>query len=160
MQGVPGAEYYMHAQPPLQWMQNPQPPHPGAPPVNGPPQTPHAHNHGLPVSSPRQPPPPLQLPGTPPASLAAPLLSAGGRLNTSASAFVPGQGPQHQQRQTKIKITDASGHKLDLNGLRNKQNPTPSTPSMDGSRRALVRLETEEARLECIAEENAKKEEE
>ncbi|KAI5116077.1 hypothetical protein M0805_003834 [Coniferiporia weirii] len=165
VQGVPGQEHYMQY-PPQTWMHAQQVPHQGGPGMNGPPQTPHAHGHGLPVS-PRQPPPPLQPPGTPPAGVASSLPSAGPRLNTNASAFIPGQvaqlPPQLQQRQNKIKITDASGHEVDLNGLR-KQGGTPSTPTtpaMDKqNRRTMVRMETEEARLKRIAEEKAKRDEE
>lgn len=132
-------------------------------PVNGSPPTPHGHPHGLPAP-PRQSPPPLHTPGTPPTSVAAPLASAGPRLNTNASAFILGQGAQPQQRQqSKVKIIDASGHEVDFNTIRHKPNAvrsTPSTPLIDtkSRRRAVIRMETEEARQKRIAEENAKKE--
>ncbi|KAH8113022.1 hypothetical protein DFH11DRAFT_1602418 [Phellopilus nigrolimitatus] len=155
MSDMPGAEQYMQY-PPQPWQmhqqQQQQPkPHP---------QTPQAHPYGLPVS-PRQP--PLQSPGTPPTGIAVQLPSADPRLNTNASAFVPGQVPPAQalqQRKSKVKITDASGNEVDLNGLRRQTSSVPSTPAAEKNRRATVRLETEEARLKRIAEKTKRDQEE
>lgn len=61
------------------------------------PPTLYGHPHGLPIST-RQPPPPLQTPGTPPASTAGPLASAGPCLNTNASASVPGQDTKEERQ--------------------------------------------------------------
>lgn len=94
----------------------------------------------------------------------APLPGAGPRLNSNASAFVPSSHPPQApaQRQSKIKITDASGHEVDLDRLR-KHGATPSstssTPASDkNGRRAPIRLESEEARLKRIEEEKQQKE--
>lgn len=78
--------------------------------------TPRSHPHGLPVPL-TQPPPLLQIPGTPPASTSGPLASASPRLNTNASASVPEQGTQPQQRQqskAKLVTVDASGHAVEF----------------------------------------------
>lgn len=159
MQGVPSQEHYMYPQ--QGW--HIHAPHQGPSGVNGPPQsTPHAHTHGLPVSSPRQPPPPLQAPGTPPTGMNVPLPGTGARLNTNVNPFVPGQGPQTPAaRQNKVKITDPSGHELDLHGIRSRQNGTPSlpsTPAMDKRARAAIRIETEEDKQKRVAREKAERE--
>ncbi|KAL5512629.1 hypothetical protein ACEPAG_3282 [Sanghuangporus baumii] len=165
MQNIPGAEHHMYYPPPQPWHMHPsQHPHQGPPGPNGPPQTPLAHSQGLPVSSPRQPQAPLQAPGTPPVGMQTPLPGAGPRLNSNASAFVPSHAPPSTQRQSKIKITDASGHEVDLDRLR-KHGSAPSTasstPASDkNGRRAAIRLETEEARLKRIEEERQQKEKE
>lgn len=159
MQGVPGQEHFMYQH--QGWHMHAAQ-HQGPSGANGPPQsTPHAHTHGLPISSPRQPPPPLQAPGTPPAGMNVPLPGTGGRLNTSASAFVPGQAHQTPAlRPNKVKITDQSGHEVDFNGMRARQNGTPSlpsTPAMGKRPGTTVRLETEEDRQKRVAREKAEK---
>ncbi|KAL5483163.1 hypothetical protein ACEPAI_8392 [Sanghuangporus weigelae] len=86
------------------------------------------------------------------------------RLDCNVSTFVPSHAPPPVQRQSKIKITDASGHEIDLDRLR-KHGATPSTASSTPAsdkigRRAAIRLETEEARLKRIEEERQQKEKE
>ena len=159
MQGVPGQEHFMYQH--QGWHMHAAQ-HQGPSGANGPPQsTPHAHTHGLPISSPRQPPPPLQAPGSPPAGMNVPLPGTGGRLNTSASAFVPGQAHQTPAlRPNKVKITDQSGHEVDFNGMRARKNGTPSlpsTPAMGKRPGTTVRLETEEDRQKRVAREKAEK---
>ncbi|EJD08038.1 uncharacterized protein FOMMEDRAFT_101459 [Fomitiporia mediterranea MF3/22] len=162
MQAMPGVEHYMQYQQPGWPMHPPQHPHQPPSGASGPPQTPLSHSHGLPVASPRVPPPPLQAPGTPPAGVPAPLPSAGPRLNSNASAFVPSGAQMQSQRPNRVVIKDASGHEVDLNGLRKQgatPSTTPSTPASDknGRRTTAIRLESEEMRLKRIADEEREK---
>ncbi|KZT21061.1 hypothetical protein NEOLEDRAFT_1121622 [Neolentinus lepideus HHB14362 ss-1] len=182
---VPGltAEHYMppyasHGQwhmPPQGFppQQHPQQHLPHAPP--GPPGPPHV---GMPMS-PRNPPPPLQGPGTPTPSHAvlaqhqhAPSSSAStissppttpaslgptgppnARLNSGASAFVP--------RQSKIVIKSTNGQELDLKAFQKTPSQSgapvvPPSPVPSPARRPAIRMETEEAKNKRLAEEREK----
>ncbi|TDL22991.1 hypothetical protein BD410DRAFT_769393 [Rickenella mellea] len=156
----PGSDPYMagYAQAPQPWMQMHQPMTP---------MTPQAAPHGLPVASPRPPPPPpLQPPATPPAGPTSSLQSpATARLNTHASAFVPGQ----VNRASKVIIKDASGHEVDLAAIRKGPSggagasggavmplpAAPSTPSPDRreAARRSIRMESEEERKKRLQRE-------
>ncbi|EPQ55181.1 hypothetical protein GLOTRDRAFT_61048 [Gloeophyllum trabeum ATCC 11539] len=181
MPGLPPEHYMPPYSPHGQWHMPPQgfPPqqhHPQshlshAPP--GPPGPPHI----MPMS-PRNPPPPLQGPGTPtpahalpaqhqppsssassissppatPASLGPGPPTGNARLNTGASAFVP--------RQSKVVIKAADGKEVDLQELRKQQaqagGPVAPPSPAPSPRRNIVRMETEEAKNKRLAEEREK----
>ncbi|KAL5512630.1 hypothetical protein ACEPAG_3283 [Sanghuangporus baumii] len=84
-------------------------------------------------------------------------LSLESRLDCNVSTFVPSRAPPPVQPQSKIKTTHASGHEVDLDILRKygvTSSSICSTPVSDKNvRRSAIPLETEEARLKGVKEE-------
>ncbi|KAK0454526.1 hypothetical protein EV421DRAFT_422018 [Armillaria borealis] len=184
-----GDQPYMYPWYPMQQHQMPpQPPqhHPQPPGGHVPP-----HN-GIPVS-PRNHPPPLQGPGTPTLTHAAPAphpphlpstmshsssgsigglssppptpssasIPGTGRLNTSASAFVPGQ-----RSSARVSLKNAEGKEINLDTLKNQKlspalsgaalPPVVSPAHGSPKRRSVIRMESEEERSKRLAGEREK----
>ncbi|KAI0311488.1 hypothetical protein OF83DRAFT_1271296 [Amylostereum chailletii] len=171
------------------WVPQPLPPHmhPQQPPLHQSQGAPGPAPAVMPMS-PRNPPPPLQQPGTPTSNHSAPSPAhtqphgppshippptvtsppptpsttngpAGARLNTNASAFVPGK---------KISIKNKEGLEVDLGALkRSGQSPVQGlshAPSpiviKQESKRQSIRIESPEQKEKRIADEQRAKEKE
>ncbi|PBK86889.1 hypothetical protein ARMGADRAFT_471103 [Armillaria gallica] len=161
-----------HQMPPQPPQHHPQPAGGHGPLRNGVPVSPRNHpptlTHAAPASHPPHLPPTmshsssgsiggLSSPSPTPSSAST---NGTGRLNTNASAFMPGQ-----RQSTRITIKDAQGKEISLENLKNQKLstalsgtaiPPVASPTRGKFKRRFVRIESEEERSKRLAAEREK----
>ncbi|KAK0226366.1 hypothetical protein IW262DRAFT_1361563 [Armillaria fumosa] len=170
-----------HQMPPQPPQHHPQPPGGHGPPHNGIPVSPRNHppplqgpgtptlTHAAPASHPPHLPPTMTHSSSgsigglssPPPTPSSASIPGTGRLNTSASAFVPGQ-----RSSTRVSLKNAEGQEINLENLKTqKLSPALSgtalppvvTPSHGSpNRRSVIRMESVEEREKRLAGEREK----